>query len=491
VLLRLVYENPKVSAAIAVGTAATWVGYEIDGIRSVIVAVIATTVVVMVLRRIDESAPAEAEPPRQAENKPGSIAERAAMLRLPAVTTDADDINCVPGGGWAVKDTPSDEMAIRVAVAYMRSHNEADFPGTPAEFLLPMGWTMGDDRPELMYTKLGTGADSILVTGTKNSGKDNAALWQTLTLLEQHTPDELQIVVMDTKGVDWGIFEGKAHTKSLFVGATQVKEAMAEITKEREQRKELLQQYAQSGIRKWSKLPPNRPPFLLIVITEIVLIIQEVGKAEAMRWLNAELVAWRAFGGYFIVVSQYVNNMDTGWRGQISLFMGAAQPRDVYDEPNTMFSTADIEEMGAVPPSKLPPVPANAGVFLVSSPSQRHVVNVRSSFISDEALVRIVDKLPNGSRREETRKPTEVDPWESRIAEIAAKNRAKDMSDDEIINHIIAKLRAESPNKPVTKRMIAVELWGYDGGSGPGSSAQRLPRLWETARQLVRDALKA
>jgi len=460
-----VFDYPKKALALFLGGVGVFIGGVVDGYRGLGIGVFLYVVIIVAYRRWTPT------------KKKAKITTDAEPSSEPSIT---DDPRCVAGGGVALKVTPSDEQAIRFTVDYMRKDNAEAFPGTPAEFCLPLGWELGEDgKPSLIWTKFGVGCDSLLITGLKNSGKDNCALWQVLTLAEQHTPDELQFIIMDTKGVDWGIFAGKAHVKSLFVGADHVKAAMTAITSERERRVAILQTYKEQGIRKWAHIP-NRPPFLVIIITEITLIIQAVGKNEAMTWLNAELVSWRAFGGYCVLLTQVVNNMDTTFRGQIDIFMGAAQNRDTYDEPNTMFGTKDILKAGCVPPSQLPPVPMNAGVFLVASPSMRLVTNTRSSFISDAALVRILSQHPNVD---------EDDPWAARVAEIAApklpdeKNKAKSMSDDDIVEYIIDRLASETPDNRITRRVISLELWGHSGGSGPNGATVRLLPLWERAHR--------
>jgi hypothetical protein len=485
-------DHPRKVTVFILGVVGIVIGGIADGWRSALVAMTVAAVVIAYVYWVYGEPPIKdtedeepEQPPMLRPQAPKALPDPKKPAPSVDLSEDEEHPLCVPGAGWALRNPPADEQAIAQSLAEIRAR-------TPdAKFVLPLGWTLDDDdKPSLMYTQLGVGADSILITGLKNSGKDNAALWQVLTLMAQHPPEELQLMVVDTKGVDWGIFADKAHTKGLFVGQTEVRDAMRAITKEREMRKDYLQQFSDQGIRKWSKLPPNKPPHLIIVITEITLIIQEVGDKEAMGWLNAELVAWRAFGGFFIVLTQVVNNMATTWRGQIDIFLGAAQNRGIYDEPNVMFDTKEIIKMGAVPPSMLPPVPINAGCFAVSSPSQRSVDNVRSSFIEDPALVRILAGYPNKRRELDTSQPP-IDLWQSRVAALSdERNKARSMSDDEIIDYILDRLDNEDPNDRLSRRKVANALWGHNGGSGPTSPNERLTPLWERAMSQRRKAVQ-
>lgn len=426
-------------------------------------------------------------------------------------------LQTVEGAGAAIEHTPNNWDAVRVAVAYMRRDCAEAFPRSPVlSFGLPLGWYRQEivekqPRVALAWTRLGLGIDNMLVTGMKKSGKDNVVQWMTLCLMEQHSPQELQTVIVDTKGVDWGAFRNKAHTLRHYNGASQLSAAKAFLTDERQRREQLLATYNDQGIRKWSNIPDDkRPPFLWIIITELTLVIQELGKAEAERWLNAELSSWRALGGYVCIVTQTVSKMDTNWRGQIDLFMGGAQPADDADEPNMMLKTAHIKRLGAVPPSELPPVSVAGGVFCLASPSQRSALNLRASFIDDEPLTNTLSQYPNkvsasaaasaaassveeplfavdlgkllaeqpGDAPAESPAAPAVDLEDStprRPLSWFRERGGKNLSDAEIIEYFLRRLQDEPS---MSRSKLTLELWKYNGGSGPNSSMERVGRLW-------------
>jgi hypothetical protein len=390
----------------------------------------------------------------------------------------------VPGGGQALLHTPNDETGIRSAVTYM--DRDLTFSGAKYGYNLPLGWYVQDGRPELAYTKLiEGGADNVLYSGMKNSGKDNAMQWATLCLMEQHPPDELQLFIIDTKGVDWGGFKNKAHTFKFFKGTKQIPDALKALQGERERREKIVSSFTEeSGVRKWSAVPKeHRPPLLLIIITEISMMVSELGQAETGRRLNDALVSWRAFGGHILLGTQFVNNMDTGWRGQIPLLLAGAQNDFVYDKPSTRFTTERIKQLGAVPPSELPPVPAFGGVFLLAAPGQKEVINVRSSFITDEGLVRILRTFPSKIEHpDEVIIDLEEEEETPRVAHNFEEYRGKatSMSDEEILVYM-RRRRMASPG--ISRSAVLLELWGYTGGSADSRGRP----LWDESSRPVEE----
>lgn len=389
--------------------------------------------------------------------------------------TDVFDLSETPLvtiAGRAVQDTPNNEEGVQAALAYMRD-DDSIFVGT---YNIPLGWYANHGRA-LAYTNLLIGMDNELVSGMKNSGKDCLIMWQVLCLLAQNTPEQLQLFIIDTKGLDWGGFESKAHTFALYAGPGQIEEAMTALSNEQEKRRAYIgSQTEEHGTRKWSALPEAaRPPLLLIIITELSLMISQVGKAPFNAWMNATLSSWRAFGGHIMVGTQVVNNLDTNWRGQLSLFMAAAQNQPEYDKPGTGFTTKSILELGGVPPSQLPPVPVNAGIFLLSSPNQKSVLNVRASLIEDAALVRMLARCPN---KEIIASSDSLALRYTEAMATAATGNGRLMDDEQIIAYMRYKLQQ---NPKASRTAVATELWGYSGGSVLAPST----RLWEEAHNRI------
>lgn len=425
---------------------------------------------------------------------------------------NAHTLRAVPCGGVALENPLCDLDAVRAAVAYMRRDNAEAFPATgPAFLAIPLGWYVqteasGRKLIALAWTRFSTGIDNLLVTGMKGAGKDNLILWMLLCLMEQHTPQDVQFVLVDTKGTDLGAFKHKAHTRGLYSGEAQTRAAMGAITAEREKRRTLLATYNDRGIRKWSRIPDHeRPPYLVMVISELYLMIQAVGEKDLMRWLNAELAAWRAMGGHFIVGTQNVSGMNTGFRSQISLNVGGAQSMDSADAPNVEFTTKHILTLGGVPPSQIPPLPNGAGVFLIASANQRSVLNVRASFIDDDAMIGILGRYPNQMRhgndafvaKEEAAREIYAVPIDDYVDELLAApavdrllelrplawfeaRRGVSLTDAEVVEYAVRRLEIELS---FSRRQLALALWGNDGGSSTNGPFERTKRLWPAIEQ--------
>ncbi len=293
-----------------------------------------------------------------------------------------DNLTPLAGAGTALAQPPT---ALQASIAKLRQDT------TFVHYPFPFGWYVGTSgQAELAYGEFIGDTNHILITGQSDTGKDNLALNILFTLALTHTPKHLQVAVIDGKGLDFTGWQHKAHTWRLALTSDEIADAMKALTTERDRRREIL---AAADVSKWDEYRGGDLPLLVVYISELSLLQDAVGKSQLEQWLNSELAAGRAFGIRYIVASQTVTRLDTRWRGQVNLFLAGYQPSQSQDEPNTAMSTGEIRANGGIPPSELPEVPRNAGVF--TAISGRRCLTIRTSKLDRDQRRAWLQRLPD------------------------------------------------------------------------------------------------
>jgi hypothetical protein len=300
----------------------------------------------------------------------------------PPLSSPGDHLDPTPlaGAGLALAQPPADFRAVLSAVR----DRGVD------RYRFPLGWYTGTTGGKLQTAQLQGDVNHMLITGQSNAGKDNAALGMLLALAHTHSPTEVQVAIIDGKGLDWEGWAGKAHTWLLASEPEEVSPAMLALSSERQRRRKVLRD---AGASKLENYRGGDMPLLVIFVSELLLLENATSKSELTSWLNTELTSARACGMRYLIACQSATGFSTQWRSQISLFLAGFQAARHGDEPNTALLTTDIEALGAVPPSKLPaPTEDTAGVFCAVQGGQ--AVNVRASFIHDNQRDYLLAQLP-------------------------------------------------------------------------------------------------
>ncbi len=254
---------------------------------------------------------------------------------------------------------------------------------------LILGWRRTEDSIHCISAPLVGDVYHTLITGQSRAGKDNLALNAMFGLALMYPPQKVQFCIIDGKGLDFCGFEGKAHTWKLALEPPEIAPAMEALTRERERRGKVLRG---AQVSKWESYKRDDLPLLVVYVSELSLLEGAVGKRQLTDWLNQELAAGAAFGIRYIIATQTASNFDTRWRSQISLYLGAFQPSQSQDQPNTGLTTNEIKASGGVPPSELPAPPTGAGVF--TCVQGRHAVTVRAGLMDDEQRKSLLEQLP-------------------------------------------------------------------------------------------------
>lgn len=314
------------------------------------------------------------------------VTAQAMQATVEATPELINDIATVPHAGRALANPPGD---LRTALDFIHTHYKSPYT-------FPLGWHRNRaDRAALISASFIGDVNHILITGQSDAGKDNLAMSILLGLAGQYSPHQVQVCIIDGKGLDWAGWESKQHCWRIALDPEQIGDTMKALTGERQRRRVILQH---AKVAKWDEYEGADLPLLVVYVSELLLLQNATSKSELTSWLNAELTAARAFGIRYVIATQTASNFDTQWRSQISLFLAGFQPAQSQDTPNTGLTTSELEALGGVPPSKLPNPPSGAGVFCAVQ--GRDVEMIRASYLSSSHRQWLLDQLHNRANQD-------------------------------------------------------------------------------------------
>jgi hypothetical protein len=164
----------------------------------------------------------------------------------------------------------------------------------------PYTVTLGYTKAGAVTIDLAETHRAILTGGTSGSGKTNLMQSIVLQLMAKHTPDEVQVAIVDTKQVDFGpgfealphLFAPVAHTLE------QAQQLIEAVEGERVRRQAVM---AGAGVADWRDLPEDeRLPLLLLVVDEAA----DFARTPAMQTLVEVARKGRAFGVSIVLGTQ-------------------------------------------------------------------------------------------------------------------------------------------------------------------------------------------
>jgi hypothetical protein len=169
------------------------------------------------------------------------------------------------------------------------------------QYLIPVGQGEGDP---VWRSLLNTG--HILVGGESGSGKSTWLNAMLVALLATHTPQELQVAVVDPKQVEFQVFRGVPHLFSPV--ATEVDEAAALTTRllvELDRRRALFAGVLARDLIAYNKVADGLLPLILLIVDEVTDIALQAGLRSAFYKDLIRLVSkGRAFGLVVVLATQ-------------------------------------------------------------------------------------------------------------------------------------------------------------------------------------------
>ena len=112
--------------------------------------------------------------------------------------------------------------------------------------------TLGYDQTGPVVMDLAGAQRAILVGGTTGSGKTSGMQAILAGLLLKHTPEELQLAIVDPKQVDFGAWRGLPHLFAPVANSIAEAELMIGAVEQERQRREVVM--VRAGVRDWRDL---------------------------------------------------------------------------------------------------------------------------------------------------------------------------------------------------------------------------------------------
>ncbi|WRC76756.1 DNA translocase FtsK [Helicobacter pylori] len=148
----------------------------------------------------------------------------------------------------------------------------------------------------------------LLIAGTTGSGKSVGVNAMILSLLYKNPPDQLKLVMIDPKMVEFSIYANIPHLLTpIITDPKKAIGALQSVAKEMERRYSLMSEYKVKTIDSYNEQAPNNGveafPYLIVVIDELADLMMTGGK-EAEFPIARIAQMGRASGLHLIVATQ-------------------------------------------------------------------------------------------------------------------------------------------------------------------------------------------
>ncbi len=148
----------------------------------------------------------------------------------------------------------------------------------------------------------------LLIAGTTGSGKSVGVNAMILSLLYRNPPDQLKLVMIDPKMVEFSIYADIPHLLTpIITDPKKAIGALQSVAKEMERRYSLMSEYKVKTIDSYNEQAPNNGveafPYLIVVIDELADLMMTGGK-EAEFPIARIAQMGRASGLHLIVATQ-------------------------------------------------------------------------------------------------------------------------------------------------------------------------------------------
>ncbi|WRD30565.1 DNA translocase FtsK [Helicobacter pylori] len=148
----------------------------------------------------------------------------------------------------------------------------------------------------------------LLISGTTGSGKSVGVNAMILSLLYKNPPDQLKLVMIDPKMVEFSIYADIPHLLTpIITDPKKAIGALQSVAKEMERRYSLMSEYRVKTIDSYNEQAPNNGveafPYLIVVIDELADLMMTGGK-EAEIPIARIAQMGRASGLHLIVATQ-------------------------------------------------------------------------------------------------------------------------------------------------------------------------------------------
>lgn len=314
----------------------------------------------------------------------------AAHIKVSRILTLQDDIAMalkaqtiriqapIPGKDVVGIEIPNKE----IETIYMRDIIESDIF---KKSLSPLTLIMGKDIVGNSFVTDLKKLPHLLIAGTTGSGKSVGINAMILSLLYKNSPDELRLVMIDPKMLEFSMYDGIPHLLTpVITKPKQAINALANMVLEMERRYFLMSKTKTKNIENFNEkaasVGEEKMPYIVIIIDELADLMMTSGKEVELSIARLAQMA-RASGIHLIVATQRPSvDVVTG------LIKANLPSRVSYKVGQKIDSKVILDQMGAE--SLL-----GRGDMLFTPPGMSGVVRLHAPWSSEAEIEKVVEFL--------------------------------------------------------------------------------------------------
>lgn len=221
----------------------------------------------------------------------------------------------------------------------------------------------------------------LLVAGSTGSGKSVCLNTVIVSLLYQNSPDDLRLIMVDPKRVEFTVYNGIPHLLTPVITDTvKTVNALKWVIGEMDRRFELLSKHGKRDISAFNQETNEKMPYLVLIIDELAdLMAVAAAEVEAAIIRLAQMA--RAVGIHLILATQRPSvNIITG------LIKANITTRIAFAVASSTDSRTILDTSGA---EKL----LGRGDMLYTCPDLGKPKRLQGAFVRDHEIKKIIDYL--------------------------------------------------------------------------------------------------
>jgi S-DNA-T family DNA segregation ATPase FtsK/SpoIIIE len=316
----------------------------------------------------------------------------AAHIKVSRILTLQDDIAMalkaqtiriqapIPGKDVVGIEIPNKE----IETIYMREIIESDIF---KKSLSPLTLILGKDIVGNPFVTDLKKLPHLLIAGTTGSGKSVGINAMILSLLYKNSPDELRLVMIDPKMLEFSMYDGIPHLLTpVITKPKQAINALANMVLEMERRYFLMSKTKTKNIENFNEkalsIGEQKLPYIVVIIDELADLMMTSGKEVELSIARLAQMA-RASGIHLIVATQRPSvDVVTG------LIKANLPSRVSFKVGQKIDSKVILDQMGA---ENL----LGRGDMLFTPPGTSGVVRLHAPWSSEAEIEKVVEFLKN------------------------------------------------------------------------------------------------
>lgn len=223
----------------------------------------------------------------------------------------------------------------------------------------------------------------LLVAGSTGSGKSVCLNTIIVSLLYQNSPDDLRLIMVDPKRVEFTVYNGIPHLLTPVITDTvKTVNALKWVIGEMDRRFELLSKHGKRDIGAFNRETGERMPYLVLIIDELAdLMVVAAAEVEAAIIRLAQMA--RAVGIHLILATQRPSvNIITGLiKANITTRIAFAVASNT--DSRTILDTSGAEKL------------LGRGDMLYTCPDLGKPKRLQGALVRDHEIKKVIDYLKN------------------------------------------------------------------------------------------------